>query len=276
VVTELVVGDVWARLIRTRRKGRRGAWVAVAYFGKGAARLLSLQKGSQLVVDASDNAVKSGLTCPNDLIVLLKKGVRIFSVANLHAKVYVFGTTALIGSANASRHSAQTLVEAMLLTTDRRVVEKSKAFVQSIAKNELGPEQLRRLQKLYRPPRRHLGGARRKNKPQGARVTASLPPMRLVRLVPATWSERDWAEHDVGTGIAQRRREHRRSWKLDDFQWFGAPTFQRGEKIVRVTRKDSGQTRSGVTAVIRNSPPPSSNSNSAAPMAGKQLTSIAG
>ena len=181
MVTELVVGDVWPRLIRTRRKGRRGARVAVAYFGKGAARLLSLQKGSQLVVDASDNAVKSGLTCPNDLIVLLKKGVRIFSVANLHAKVYVFGTTALIGSANASRHSA-TLVEAMLLTTDRKIVEKSKVFVQSIAKNELGPEQLRRLQKLYRPPRRPLGGTRRKNKPQGARVTASLPPMRLVPL----------------------------------------------------------------------------------------------
>ena len=50
--------------------------------------------------------------------------MRIFSVANLHAKVYVLGTTALIGSANASQHSAHTLVEAMLLTTDRKVVEK--------------------------------------------------------------------------------------------------------------------------------------------------------
>jgi hypothetical protein len=111
VGTELLVSDVWSRLIRTHRKGRRGAWVAVAYFGKGAARLLRLRKGSQLVVDASENAVKSGLTCPDDLIALLKRGVRIFSIANLHAKVYVFGNAALIGSANASQHSARTLVD---------------------------------------------------------------------------------------------------------------------------------------------------------------------
>jgi hypothetical protein len=95
---ELAIGDVWARLIRTHRAAGRGAWVAVAYFSKGAARLLKLRKGSQLVVDASDNAVRGGLTCPDDLILLAKKGVRIFSVANVHTKVYVFGTTALIGS----------------------------------------------------------------------------------------------------------------------------------------------------------------------------------
>ena len=166
--------------------------------------------------------------------------MRIFSVANLHAKVYVLGTTALIGSANASQHSAHPLVEAMLLTTDRKVVEKSKAFVRSIAKNELGPEQLRRLRKLYRPPQRLTTGSRRKSNRQGSRVDASLPAIRLVRLVPATWSERDWAEHDAGSKIAGRRREHR-SWKLDDFQWLGTSTFQRGEKIMRVTREDSGQ-----------------------------------
>src|SRR5262249_7705172 len=162
--TELVVGEVWPRLKRANRNRNRIAWVAVAYFGKGAARLLSLKKGSNLVVGASDNAVSNGLTCPDDLIALSTKGVRIFIVANLHATVYVFGTTALIGSANVSKHSAQTLVEAMLLTTDRKVVEKSRNFVQSFAKNELGPEQLTRLQALYRPPRGPLGGARRTKK----------------------------------------------------------------------------------------------------------------
>jgi hypothetical protein len=76
-----------------------------------------------------------------------------------------------------------------------------------------------------------------------ARACASmplLPAIRLVRLVSETWSDRDWAEHDAGTEIARRRREHR-SWKLDDFRWFGTPTFRRGEKIMMVTREDSGQ-----------------------------------
>jgi len=70
---ELVTGDVWGRLRKAHRKTRRQASVAVAYFGKGAAKLLSLKKGDQLVVDASENAVKSGQTYPEDLLTLLKK-----------------------------------------------------------------------------------------------------------------------------------------------------------------------------------------------------------
>ena len=38
---ELVTGRVWSRLNGARRKARKRAWVAVAYFGKGAAKLLS-------------------------------------------------------------------------------------------------------------------------------------------------------------------------------------------------------------------------------------------
>jgi len=49
--------------------------MAVAYFGKGASRLLPLTAGSRLVVDASECAVASGQTCPADLIKLVARGV---------------------------------------------------------------------------------------------------------------------------------------------------------------------------------------------------------
>jgi phosphatidylserine/phosphatidylglycerophosphate/cardiolipin synthase-like enzyme len=145
--SELVTGRVWSRLSGTRRKSRQRAWVAVAYFGKGAAKLLPLPRGSRLVVDASDNAVKAGQTHPADLLALQAKGVRVFSYPYLHGKIYVFGNVAAIGSANASYNSAQTLLEAMVMTTERRIVEGAKRFVERIAKNELGPDQLSRLQK---------------------------------------------------------------------------------------------------------------------------------
>jgi hypothetical protein len=64
VATEIITGDIWTELIRTRRKRHRRAWVAVAYFGKGAAKLLSLKKGSELVIDASESAIKQRSDLP--------------------------------------------------------------------------------------------------------------------------------------------------------------------------------------------------------------------
>jgi PLD-like domain len=174
--TELVTGKVWSRLGDIHKNTPRQAWVAIAYFGKGAANLLPLKEGSQLVVNASDETVEAGQTCPADLIKLQRKGVRIFNYTRLHAKVYVFGTVAAIGSANASRNSANVLTEAMVLTTDRQIVNDAKEFVRSVAKNEMGPDELRRLQKLYREPRRPFAGEQRK--PPLAK--SALPNIRVV------------------------------------------------------------------------------------------------
>jgi phosphatidylserine/phosphatidylglycerophosphate/cardiolipin synthase-like enzyme len=56
-------------------------------------------------VDASEAAVQAGQTCPASLSSMLKRGVQVFSREGLHAKVFVFGTTAYIGSANVSGNS---------------------------------------------------------------------------------------------------------------------------------------------------------------------------
>lgn len=236
--TELVTGRVWSHLGEARRQARQRAWIAVAYFGKGAARLLPIKSGSRLVVDASDNAVKSGQTHPADLQTLQKKGVRIFNHPRLHGKVYVFGGVAAIGSANASRNSTDILVEAMVMTTERRLVEDAKAFVESIAKNEIGPEELVRLQKKYRPPKRPFAGARSGRRRRPAAAEASIPSIRVVHLVTGqNWTDKDWAEQEAGEAIARRRRKPGRSWKTDDFRWVGAQSFRRGDKIMMITRE---------------------------------------
>ena len=48
--------------------------VAVAYFGKGASRLLPLKRGSTLIVDMSRRAVGSGQTMPLTLTLRLQSG----------------------------------------------------------------------------------------------------------------------------------------------------------------------------------------------------------
>src|SRR5690349_2161173 len=109
---ELLTNSVWKHISKAARAAKSNSDVAVAYWGGGGSKLLPLLRGSTVVVDMSLSAVRSGQTNPSDLLRLMKRGVDVHSVANLHAKVLVCGKTAFVGSANASSHSAGCLLEA--------------------------------------------------------------------------------------------------------------------------------------------------------------------
>ena len=197
---KLLSGGIWSDLQTAAKKSNRPAAVAVAYFGKGASRLLPLPRGSRLVVDASDAAVKSGQTCPAELKqLLLKNRVLIYSAGSLHAKVFVFGSTAFIGSANASNHSANTLVEALVATTDPQVVKAARSFVQGLCLQELGPKELDRLQGIYRPPRIPLGAL-------GSRKIRRSPSRRPLRIVILTRNNLPDGGEDAQQEASQSRQ----------------------------------------------------------------------
>jgi hypothetical protein len=233
--TELATDRVWTAISRARKKSKGPAFVAVAYFGQDAAELLPLREGSTLVVDASLGQVKAGATHPADLLKLLNRGVRIFSVPGLHAKVFVFGSTALVGSANVSKNSRDDLCEALLLTTDRDAVAASKKFIQSLAKRQLGPEQLDRLQKDYRPPRMVVVPAGRRKRGSGRR--GAQPQLKLLQLnMNFTWTEEDTEQAEIGAKVAAKRRKHPRSWKMDYFKWTGRMTLKLGDEFLFVLK----------------------------------------
>lgn len=153
MTSELITTAVWDVLSQEARLARRPAHVAVAYFGSGGSQLLPLPTNSFLVVDASDAAVKSGQTCPFDLLKLHRRGVRVHSHRNLHAKVYVLGNAAFIGSPNVSQHSANIMLEAMFRTQQRSAVSAAREFVESLCITELDSDELTRLARIYKPPR---------------------------------------------------------------------------------------------------------------------------
>ncbi len=228
----LITHKVWRKIKIAQKKSKSRAWVAVAYFGKGAAKMLPLKAGSKLVVNASEAAVKSGQTHPIDLLTLQKRGVRIYSDPNLHGKIYVFGRVAFIGSANSSHNSANNLIEAVICTSDREIIKRSKAFVDSVAKNELGPEQLAKLQKQYRPPRFE-------SNPQNTKTAKRSKGIRIVKLVPAKWSEQDQTEATRSEKIARRQKKRTRVWTIDTFKWSGSNPFKKYDKVMTVLRQDS-------------------------------------
>ena len=236
----LVTTRVWPIITAAAKSSQRPAHVAVAYFGQGAGALLPLPNGSRLVVDASDLAVKSGQTCPAELAKLVRKGVRVFSAPNLHAKLFVFGRVAYVGSANVSRHSAGNLIEAVVAFADPAAVFRARDFVRKLCVQELGPETLARLRKLYRPPRFPLPRIRRRAKAKRG-PSVETPPLwiaQLIRRDPPIGSDTVIEE---GRRVAKKRMESPRRHKLDDFWWKGKCLLEPGDLAMQVIDEGRGR-----------------------------------
>lgn len=237
--TVFITQDIWPQLTKAVRGSKRPCAVAVAYFAAGASRLLPLPKNSRLVVDASERAVASGQTCPTDLSKLVKRGVKVYSVPNLHAKVFVIGRAAYIGSTNVSSRSALQLLEAVIRTTEPSAVRSAREFVHDHCLHELTPTVIKRLGRLYRPPI-VPGVPRRIKAAKNSASRPALPRLLLAQLTPAGWSEREQALHDAALPVAKRRRHHRRTYELESFLWTGNCPFRRNDVVIQVTNEGNG------------------------------------
>ncbi len=222
----------WGRITSAARRTKGS--VAVAYLGAGAAKLLPLRAGSTLVVDASEAAVRSGQTDPRELESLHNAGVDVFSVGNLHAKVFVFGNVAIVGSTNVSNRSATQLVEAALETSVPGVVKTARNFVKAIATEPLGPEHIERLIKIYKPPKFLSRGPKQKKR---RRVIPMHAPIRIVKLDRIRYSGAEKTAKNEGEQIA--RRELKARFWLDDY-CSGAGHPKDGELVLQVVTERRG------------------------------------
>lgn len=134
---------------------RQKAFVAVPFIGKGAAELLPIPAGSVLVTRFSKAAVRAGQVDPTEILAFLANNVKVHAHNTLHAKVYVFGKTCFIGSANAS-NSSRNLVEACLQCTDPQIVADARAMVEGLTGDLLTAEYVESFVKFY-PGERQFG-----------------------------------------------------------------------------------------------------------------------
>ena len=221
---ELVTADPWRPITAMARKAARQSQVAVAYFGSAGSSMLPLQRGSTLVVDMSPNTVKRGLTKPSEVLKLIRRGVDVHSVENLHAKVFVFGNWVVLGSTNVSGNSARLLLEAAVSTADPQLVKSCKAFVLGLRGELVTPEQAKKLQKLYRPPKfglRPIAGVKPpKSEPRHA-------PLWIVPLSHIPWDPEDTQAEADGMAAARRKLGSKRAFKIEDFVWIGVGFIDR-------------------------------------------------
>jgi hypothetical protein len=242
LATTLLTYNHWPEITEAVRANPKRCYVAVAYFGQKGSKLLPLEQGCRLVVDASEQAVSSGQTCPEELLKLVNKGVMVFSVRNLHAKVFVVGSSVFVGSGNVSQRSASQLVEAVIRSSEKQVVASAKNFVLENCSDPLTPSALQKLQKLYKPPKM-AGGKKGKKSPKQSSSRAALKRLVLARLKEIeelTDQEERWSA--ASCAEAKKRQKHPRSYIVEDFKWTGRCSFKKGDLLIQITTASNGET----------------------------------
>lgn len=122
-------GRVWPAISALKGKPRMAA---VAFLGEAAPDLLpQFGKGDVIICDASEQSVANGLTSAGALQRFRERGVLLYSVSSLHAKIVIVGSTAAIGSMNASQTSAGKS-EAAVLTSDPKLVSAATGLIRDL------------------------------------------------------------------------------------------------------------------------------------------------
>lgn len=124
----LLSDDLWSELARISAKHKR-IRAAISYV---TAPHLAFRKGDLLICDASDDAIKGGLTSASALRAFFDQGAEIYSFDGLHSKVAVIDDFALIGSANLSENAGIGTCEASLLTDDAQVAALIHGFIEKV------------------------------------------------------------------------------------------------------------------------------------------------
>ncbi|MBI5168637.1 MAG: hypothetical protein HZA61_04025 [Candidatus Eisenbacteria bacterium] len=199
--------------------------------------MLTLRKGSLLVVNASKDAIEAGQTSPRALLRYLDRGVRIFSVENLHAKVFVLGRRAFVGSTNVSSSSKESLIEAVLETTDPRAVLDARRFIDDLARQELGREALRSLVPLEPKGSRARGGA---SQERTRRKKTRFRPLRVEHLTTFDMDESELLICDAGEREARKQKREKRKTEIQSFRITGKTRHFRGDYVLQIVDEHRG------------------------------------
>lgn len=98
-MTELVNGPLLIDRLRKAFRKPRKARLAVAFWGKGAAKRLGIREGDDVKIVCN---LAHGGTNPDEIARLQKLGLKVRQHSRLHAKIGVVGDLSFVGSSNMS------------------------------------------------------------------------------------------------------------------------------------------------------------------------------
>jgi len=121
---DFLTGDIWKE-VNKKLTSRQKKIACIAYVTSDK---LKLNKGDSLICDASIFSIKFGETSAKTLKAYFDKGIKIFSKQDLHSKFLLTDHFLVIGSANLSKSSAETLTESSIITYSDILISQATAF----------------------------------------------------------------------------------------------------------------------------------------------------
>jgi len=246
---KLVSSGLWAEVSKwAKLSRRRSAAVAYATNENG----IRFGKGDLLIVNASDQSIATGQTSVKLLQTAFHHGADVFSCPNLHAKVLLLDEIAVVGSANLSASSRDTLIEAGLVTDHPRTVGMVAAFLKQLQQisDRVDGRFLKRVSqiKVNRTFFEHANGRREINVMQ--------PRIWLVSVTQLSDKlyEDERADAERGLEKAEELTEHSSS-EVSWIRFTGASKFRReakpGDSVIQIWRSEKGGSPS---VVYKNQP----------------------
>jgi hypothetical protein len=233
----------WDELTRVSKlQGPR--YAAFAFIGSDAPDMLALEEGDVLVCNASEGAIRNGVTNPQALREFSDRGVQLYSCASLHAKILAVRNSAAVGSANASRSSSLSL-ESVVVSNEREFISDARTLVKEAieAGTEIDEEYLTTAA-TWAPDDQH-------RPPEIVGVTT--PPAREDVFFPDPggryWLALAWLEEytDKADAVAQsmrgskEARQFKTRFTLDTYQVESAARAKAGDVFVLVHKDDEGE-----------------------------------
>jgi hypothetical protein len=131
-VIRLLAGeDLWKQIGKLA-DGCKQKFAAVAYVTSESP--ICFADPDVLVVNASDNCIRSGQTSKTVIRKAYRSGAELYSNQWLHSKIIIFDRVVVVGSANISKLSQKGLLEAAVLTDHSAVVNPARAYIEMLKK----------------------------------------------------------------------------------------------------------------------------------------------
>jgi PLD-like domain len=150
---EFLAPSPWNAITKALRGAKYRRIAVTAYLQAGALEMLPLRRGDTLVVNASDATLKSGATNPHEIEKFIKRRVRCYTVAGLHAKIFIAGNTVIVGSSNASANSRDHLIEAGISLTKGVLADQMEEWIQALPLIPIDADAIAKMKKIYRAPK---------------------------------------------------------------------------------------------------------------------------
>jgi hypothetical protein len=225
----------WNKIRTDLVSGRRGPVIAVVgYIGVDAPNVMPLRAGDSLVCDASPSAIKSRLTSTKALLDYDRKGVAIYSLEDLHAKVIASRNFAWVGSTNASVNSRDNLIEASVRIAKANAIPIfTWAEKLTVEDRALSTDDIRDLAKIPLDPTRR-GPKTVQSKPPH-KVPADLSRLVFYSVGPASTKEERIAEKSR-TAAKKTAKAVGLPSSLGYLVWDGPTRARAGDWIIQVSR----------------------------------------